>query len=244
MKKYLAELIGTFTLVFIGCGSAALTGGVTGVLGILGIAFAFGLSIVAMAYSIGNISGCHVNPAVTLAMLISGKISIKDAIVYVISQILGALAGSGFLYYILKSIEGVNISQVGLGANGFGDASAIGLGMTGALLVEVVLTFIFVITILGVTSKEDYSHMAGLVIGLALVLVHIIGIPLTGTSVNPARSLAPALFLQGTPLNQVWVFIVAPLIGAAIAALVWKFLSSSSQEKSVIIEETIEITEE
>ena len=242
MKKYLAEFIGTFTLVFIGCGSAAITGGVTGVLGILGIAFAFGLSIVAMAYSIGNISGCHVNPAVSLAMLISGKMNVKDFIGYVISQVLGALAGSGFLFYIFKSIEGVDVAKVGLGANGFGEASAIGLGMVGAILVEIVLTFLFVTTILGVTSKKEYGNVAGLVIGFALVLVHIIGIPLTGTSVNPARSLAPALFLQGTPLSQVWVFIVAPLIGGAIAAFVWKFLSTTDEE--VLIEVTIEITEE
>ena len=202
MRKYVAEFIGTFVLTFVSCGAAAISGGVDGVLGILGIAVAFGLSIVAMAYSIGNISGCHINPAVSLAMLISRRMDGKDFVGYVIT---------------------------GLGTNGYGEASYVGLNMTGALSVEIVLTCIFLIAILGVTSKESFSSVAGLVIGLTLTFVHIIGIPLTGTSVNPARSLGPALLAGGEALAQVWVFIVGPLVGAAIAALIWMFLNTESE---------------
>ena len=224
MKKYLCEFIGTAVLVLFGCGSAALTGGIDGVLGILGIAFAFGLSIVAMAYVVGSISGCHVNPAVSLAMLINKKLSVKDFIFYVVAQVLGAVAGIALLYAIIAN-SNLDVANQGLGANGFGNASYIGLGMWGAILVEVILTFVFIYTILGVTSDEKKSSVAGIVIGLTLAFVHILGIPLTGTSVNPARSLAPALFLGGEALSQVWVFIVAPFVGAALAAVVFKVLN-------------------
>ena len=219
MKKYVAELIGTCVLVLLGCGSAAIAGTT---LGTLGIAFAFGLVIVGMAYSIGRISGCHVNPAVSLAMLINKKITLKDFICYVVAQVIGALLGAGILYLIIKwtTLEGA-----GLGANGYGALSAVGLNLIGALIVEVITTFIFVLVILGVTNDEKYDSVAGLVIGLTLTLIHIVAIPLTGTSVNPARSLAPALFVGGEALSQVWVFIVAPLVGAALAAYTWKFLS-------------------
>lgn len=236
MKKYICEFIGTFTLVFIGCGSAALTGGITGFLGILGIAFAFGLSVVAMSYAIGPISGCHINPAISLAKLITKELSMKDFFGYVISQVLGGIAGSGFLYYLLTSLEGVDIAQIGLGANGFDSASAIGLGMIPALLVEIVLTFLFVLTACQVTTKEDNKSIAGLIAGLTLVLVHIIGIPLTGTSVNPARGLAPALFLQGTALSQVWLFIVGPFIGGALAGIVSLFLNKEDHVDENIVE--------
>ena len=223
MKKYLSEFIGTLVLVLLGCGSAAIAGSV---LGTLGIAFAFGLAIVAMAYSIGRISGCHVNPAVSLAMLLSKKMDVKDFVGYVVAQVLGALAGAGILYFIISSSTVLgDVANVGLGANGFGDNSAVGLNLVGALVVEVVATFIFVLTILGVTSDDKYSSVAGLVIGLTLTLIHIVVIPLTGTSVNPARSLAPALLLGGEALKQVWVFILAPLVGAACAAFSWKVLS-------------------
>ena len=222
MKKYLCEFIGTAVLVLFGCGSAAIAGGV---LGTLGIALAFGLSIVAMAYVIGNISGCHINPAVSLAMLINGKMSVKDFICYVVAQVLGALAGIGILYAIMSN-SGLDIAVAGLGANGYGEASSVGLNMLGAIIVEVVLTFVFIYTILGVTSDESKSSVAGIVIGLTLTFVHIMGIPLTGTSVNPARSLAPALILGGQALSQVWVFIVAPFVGSAIAAIVYKFLNT------------------
>ena len=224
MKKYLCEFIGTAVLVLFGCGTAAITGGITGSLGILGIALAFGLSIVAMAYVIGNISGCHINPAVSLAMLISKKMSVKDFIGYVVAQVLGGILGIGILYAIMTN-SGLDIAVNGLGANGFGEASFVGLNMVGAFIVEIVLTFVFIYTILGVTSDASKSSVAGIVIGLTLAFVHIIGIPLTGTSVNPARSLAPAIFLGGTPLSQVWVFIVAPFVGAALAALVHKVLN-------------------
>lgn len=228
MKKYLCECIGTAVLVLFGCGSAALTGGIAGPLGILGIAIAFGLSIVAMAYVIGNISGCHVNPAVSLAMLINKKISVKDFACYVVSQVIGAIAGIGLLYLIINNSE-LNVDITGLGANGFDSASAIGLNMIGAIIVEIILTFVFIYTILGVTSDEKKSSVAGIVIGLTLTFVHILGIPLTGTSVNPARSLAPALFLGGEALQQVWVFIVAPFVGAALAAVVFKYLNKQAE---------------
>lgn len=216
MKKYLCECIGTAVLVLFGCGSAAVAGGA---LGTLGIAMAFGLSIVAMAYVIGNVSGCHINPAVSLAMLISKKMSVKDFVGYVVAQVVGAIAGIGILYAIMTN-AGWDIAVKGLGANSFGSLNAFG-----AILVEVVLTFVFIYTILGVTSDDKKSSVAGIVIGLTLAFVHIMGIPLTGTSVNPARSIAPALFLGGEALKQVWVFIVAPFIGSALAAVTFKFLN-------------------
>ena len=223
MKKYLAELFGTFVLVFFGCGTAVVCGGFTGgtdvgFLGVTGIALAFGLCIVAAAYAIGPISGCHVNPAVSLGVLLTGGMSCKDFFGYVIAQVIGAFAGSAMLSVIVNSSETLS----GFGANGYGELSGVGLGLSGALVAEILLTFVFVMTILGVTSSEKTSHMAGLVIGLTLTLVHLIGIPLTGTSVNPARSLAPAVFAGGEALSQVWVFIVAPLVGAALAALVFR----------------------
>ena len=228
MRKYVAEFIGTFVLTFVSCGAAAISGGIDGVLGILGIATAFGLSIVAMAYSIGNISECHINPAVSLAMLISKRINGKDFVGYVIAQVLGGIAAAGLLKFVGSMC---NPAITGLGTNGYKDASYVGLNMTGALVVENVLTCIFLIAILGVTSKESFSSVAGLVIGLTLTFVHIIGIPLTGTSVNPARSFGPALLAGGEALSQVWVFTVGPLVGAAIAALIWMFLNTESENK-------------
>lgn len=224
MKKYVCEFLGTFILVLLGCGSAVLAGGY---IGVVGVALAFGLSIVAIAYSVGRISGGHVNPAVSLAMLINGKISVKDFFGYVIAQIAGAFAGSGMLALIVSMTE---LRNTGLGANGFGEASAVGLTMVGALIVEIIATCIFVLTILGVTHNDKLSSKAGIVIGLVLTLVHIICIPLTGTSVNPARSLAPAVINGGAALSQVWVFIVGPLVGAAIAGIVWKFLAKNEEE--------------
>jgi aquaporin Z len=226
MKKYIAEFIGTMVLVIFGCGSAVAANTLIGNLGVkvplafstLLIAFAFGLSIVAMAYSIGNISGCHINPAVSLGMFLSHRMEASDFIGYLIAQFAGGIAGAG----ILATIFGSNKS---LGANGFGTASALGIGMWQAILVEIILTFVFVIAVLGVTSKVQNNSVAGLVIGLTLTLVHIFGVPFTGTSVNPARSLGPALLSGGEALSQVWVFIVAPLIGGAVAAGVYKFLT-------------------
>lgn len=225
MKKLVCEFIGTAVLVLFGCGSAAIAGGT---LGTLGIALAFGLSIVAMAYVIGNISGCHINPAVSLAMLINKKMTVKEFAGYVVAQVLGAIAGSAILYAII-SFSGLDIATTTLGANGFGGASSVGLSMLGAIIVEIILTFVFIYTILGVTSDESKSSVAGIVIGLTLAFVHIMGIPLTGTSVNPARSLAPAIFVGGESLQQVWVFIVAPFVGAALAAVVFKFLNKEEK---------------
>lgn len=231
LKKYFAEFFGTFVLVLFGCGTAVVTGGFTGgaetgFLGVSAIAFAFGFAIIATAYAIGPISGCHVNPAVSLAVLINGKMSFKDFAGYVIAQIIGALTGSAVLSFIVSSSEGLT----GYGANGYGNLSAVNLTMPGAFVVEVILTFVFVMTILGVTSSIKTSHLAGLVIGFTLAFVHILGIPLTGTSVNPARSLAPAIFTGGEALSQVWLFILAPLIGAALAALVYKTFFSVKEE--------------
>ncbi len=224
MKKYVCEFIGTFILVLLGCGSAAIAGST---LGTLGIAFAFGLAIVAIAYSVGRVSGGHVNPAVSLAMLISKKIDVKDFCGYVVAQVLGAFAGSGILKLI---IAWTNLENAGLGANGYGELSAVGLTLAGAIVVEIIATFIFILAILGVTHNEKFSSVAGLVIGLVLTLIHIVVIPLTGTSVNPARSLAPAVLVGGTALTQVWVFIVAPLVGAALAAICWNFVSKDEKE--------------
>ena len=179
---------------------------------ILATSLAFGLVIVAMAYSIGNVSGCHINPAVSLAMLFTGKMTLKEFCGYVVAQVLGALAGSAVLSVLLDSSEA-------LGANSYGMAGNLATNVWIALLVEVILTFIFVTAILGVTSRKEHSSVAGLVIGLTLVLVHLIGIPFTGTSVNPARSLAPALLQGGKVLSEVWLFIVAPLLGSALASL-------------------------
>lgn len=231
IKKYVAEFFGTMVLVLFGCGTAVVTGGLTGgtesgTLGVVAIALAFGLAIVAAAYAIGHISGCHVNPAVSLAVLINGGISFNDFIGYVIGQVAGAFAGSGILYFITANSE-----LSGFGSNGFGDLSSVKLTTSGAVIVEIVLTFVFVMTILGVTSSKKTSNIAGIVIGLTLTFVHIIGIPLTGTSVNPARSLAPAVLEGGMALEQVWVFILAPLAGAALAGLVFKYFFAPKAEK-------------
>jgi aquaporin Z len=215
MKKYICELIGTCVLVLVGCGVAVLTGD------IVATAFAFGLSVVAMAYSVGTISGGHFNPAITTGMLINKRIKGREACYYIISQILGALCGSLLLFIFLKCS---NLHSIGsMGANGYGTASSVGLNCLGAILVEIVLTFIFVFTAL-FASADKNNKASGLIIGLALVLVHLIGISLTGTSVNPARSLSAAIFQAGDALAQVWVFIVAPTIGAIIAGYTYKGL--------------------
>ena len=225
MKKYVCEFIGTLVLVLFGCGTAVLVGCDTAA-GLLTTALAFGLSIVAMAYVIGNVSGCHVNPAVSLACLIDKRMEFKDFIGYVVAQVLGAIAGSAILYGIV-ACTGLEVAN--FGAIGFGDASAVGLSMIGALIVEVVLTCVFIYTILGVTADEKKGSIAGVVIGLTLTFVHILGISLTGTSVNPARSLSAALFSGATAMSQVWVFIVAPFVGAAIAAVLYRFLNKEEK---------------
>ena len=222
MKRYVSELIGTMVLVLFGCGSAAIAGTV---LGNLGIAMAFGLSIVAMAYVIGDISGCHINPAVSIGLWIDGRMELKDLVMYIIFQCIGAIIGTAILAVLINSAPSLGgYMATGLGQNGFGAASSVGLNLYGAIITEIILTFVFVFTVLGVTRSEKTSAVAGIVIGLTLAFVHIMGIPLTGTSVNPARSLAPALFMGGVALQQVWVFIVAPIIGAIIAGLTHKAL--------------------
>lgn len=216
-KKYLAEFIGTFVLVFFACGTAAVVKCDT-LPGYLLTALAFGLVIVAMAYSIGNISGCHINPAVSLAMLACNKLSLKDFAGYVIAQFAGSITGAALLSLFVGR-------ESGLGTNALyqGDIWL-------SLLIEVVLTFVFVLAILGVTSKESNGAVAGIVIGLSLTLVHILGIYFTGTSVNPARSFGPALLVGGDALKNVWVFIVAPFVGALLAAITFRFFDSKKAE--------------
>lgn len=219
IKKYIAEFIGTAVLVLFACGTAAIIGCDT-IAGYLMTALSFGLVIVAMAYSVGNISGCHINPAVSIAMLVSGKMSIKDFIGYIIAQFAGAIAGA----WVLMEAVG---KESGLGTNALcGDGKYFA-----SIVIEIILTFVFVFAILGVTSKKENGSVAGVVIGLSLTLVHILGIAFTGTSVNPARSFGPALFVGGEALSNVWVFIVAPLVGGVLAALVYKFLSSGKKEE-------------
>lgn len=229
MKKYLCEFLGTCVLVLFGCGVAVFTDA-----DLIPTALAFGLSIVACAYVIGNVSGCHVNPAVSFAMWIDKRISGKDFLLYTIAQILGALAGSALLVLILNSTIKGDFRTVGLGTNGFGDESGLHITMLGALVTEIVLTFVFVLSVLGVTKEKKNSAVAPIVIGLTLTFVHILGIKLTGTSVNPARSLAPALFVGGNKLSQVWVFIVGPFVGAAFAALVSFFIDFKPEAKEVV----------
>ena len=226
MKKYLAELIGTFSLVLFGCGSAVIAGnmavGPAGI-GLLGISIAFGFAVVAMAYAIGGISGCHINPAVTIGVLTAGKMEVKDAIGYIISQCIGAILGAGVLYLIAFGKPGFELPEWGLGANGWGEGYLAGYNTASAFIIETVMTFLFVFVILGTTSKFGNGAMAGLAIGVTLMLIHLVTIPVTGTSVNPARSLGPAIFSGGKALAQLWLFFVAPIIGAILAAIVWKF---------------------
>ena len=218
MKKYLAEMIGTMVLVLMGCGSAVFAGTVQpfSSVGTLGVAFAFGLAVLTMVYTIGKISGCHINPAITLGMLLSKRISGKDAGMYMIFQVIGAIIGSSILFILAKDSGSTTTLT---GAIGFHD-------LVPAFVAETVFTFIFLLVVLGSTSKGANTKFAGIAIGLALVLIHIVCIPITGTSVNPARSIGPALFQGGEALSQLWLFIVAPFLGAAIAALVWKGINT------------------
>jgi aquaporin Z len=228
MKKPVAEFIGTFTLVLFGCGAAVIAGMGTGptAIDILGIAFAFGLAIVAMAYGIGHISGCHVNPAVSFGVLVAGRMSMSDFITYVIAQVLGAIAGAAVLYLILSGKAAGWTG--GLGQNGWGAGQFGAYNLTSAFVFEAVATFLFLVCILGVTQKSSPLHIvgfAGLAIGLTLTAIHIVGINVTGVSVNPARSIGPALVGIGSnpgALAQLWLFIVAPLVGAGVAGLLFR----------------------
>jgi aquaporin Z len=221
MKKYLAEFLGTLALVLVGCGSAVIGGEY---IGFLGISFAFGLTVLVMVYTFGNISGCHINPAITIAMRVGGKIRDKDAVLYIISQCIGAIAGAGILLAIANGKAGYSLAADGLGQNGYGLHSPGGYPFAAGLIAEIVLTALFLLVIFGSTSKDAPKGFAGLSIGLSLVLIHILGIPITGTSVNPARSLGPAVFVGGAALTQLWLFIVAPVIGGILAALLWRYV--------------------
>lgn len=232
MKKLLAELIGTFSLVLFGCGAAVISGvsgtGPSGI-GLLGISFAFGLAVVAMAYAIGGITGCHINPAITVSMLVAGKINTGDAVKYIIGQFAGATLAAGVLYLILKGAPGFAMGEWALGSNGWGEGYLGGYNMTSAFMAEAVLTFLFLFVIFATTSKWGNGTMAGLAIGLTLVLIHLVAIPITGTSVNPARSFGPAIFAQGKALSQLWLFFAAPLAGGIAAAIVWKGLFETKE---------------
>jgi aquaporin Z len=217
-RKYIAELIGTFVLVLIGCGSAVIAGSH---IGYQGIAFAFGLSVLVMVYAIGPISGCHINPAITLAMLVARKIQPKTAVIYILVQCIGAILAAFVLLAIAKGQPGYAAAVNGLGQNGFGAHSPGGYSLGACFLAEIVFTAIFLFVIFGATSPEAPAGFAGLAIGLALVIIHLVGIPVTGTSVNPARSLGPALVLGGEALKQIWLFLIAPCIGAVFSAIIW-----------------------
>jgi aquaporin Z len=218
-KTFAAEFVGTFTLVLFGCGAAVLAG--FGVVGQLGIAFAFGLAIVAMAYGIGPISGCHVNPAVSFGAWIAGRLSTQNMLSYWVAQCLGAIVGAGVLYLIASGSIDYSIAEDGLGQNGYEAGSPGGYSLISGAVFEIVATFIFLVTILGVTQRGAPSQFAGLAIGLTLVLIHIVGIQVTGVSVNPARSLGPAVWVLGGAIEQLWLFIVAPMVGAGLAG--WAF---------------------
>jgi aquaporin Z len=225
MKRYLAEMIGTMVLVLMGCGAAVslhcssvCDPTTSNAASVIGTALAFGLAVVAMAYTIGNISGCHINPAITFGCYLAGRMTIKDAAMYILFQIIGAFIGSVLLWILVGNVAGLE----GTGAN----ACQEGVSTVGGLLAEIILTFIFVLTVLGTTdAKKGVGSFAGLAIGLCLVLIHLVGIRYTGTSVNPARSIAPAFFQGGEALSQLWIFIVGPLVGAAVASGVWKVIS-------------------
>lgn len=226
MKKYIAECLGTFVLTFLGCGTAMFIGCGTPA-GLVGTAVAFGLAVVAMAYTIGGISGCHINPAITLGVALSGRMSWKDACGYWVGQVIGGIIAGALLLAFANLMKQPGVAflganPAGLGANGVAGAG----GVWGACLAEVVATFLFVLVVLGTTdSKVGAGNLAGLAIGLSLILIHLVCINLTGTSVNPARSIGPALFAGGDALKDLWVFIVAPLVGGALSALVWKGIS-------------------
>ena len=220
MKKYVAECLGTFVLTFLGCAAAMFLGCNTPA-GVVGVAIAFGLTVVAMAYTIGGVSGCHINPAITLAVALSGRMSWKDACGYWIGQIIGGIIAGACLLLLTKVVAAPDLTGA-LGSNGVANAGGVG----GAFLVEVIATFIFVLVVLGTTDgKVGAGNFAGLAIGLSLILVHLVCINLTGTSVNPARSIGPAIFACGESLRNVWVFICAPLVGGALSALCWKYFA-------------------
>ncbi len=225
MKKYWAELIGTFALVLVGCGTAVIFSKFAGNLAAaqVGIALAFGLTVLVMVYAIGPISGCHINPAISLAMLVAGRLSWKDTIFYIIAQCIGAVLAAGLLWLILSGMPGYSVATVGLGQNGYEALSLAKFSMLSCFVAELIFTALFLFVIFGSISKNAPAGFAGLAIGLTLVLIHLACIPITGTSVNPARSLGPAVFVGGEALVQLWLFWVAPIIGGILAAVIWRF---------------------
>jgi len=224
MKKYLAEFIGTFWLVFGGCGSALLAAAFPGVgIGLVGVSFAFGLTVLTIAYSLGHISGAHLNPAVTVGLWVAGRVNTNDVLPYVVAQILGAITAACFLYLIVTG----NGSSIGsFAANGYGEHSPGNYNLIAAFITELVMTFMFLLIILGATDEKAPKGFAGIAIGLSLTLIHLVSIPVTNTSVNPARSISQALFAGGWALAQVWLFIVVPLIGAVLAGMVYKYFKA------------------
>lgn len=227
MKKLLAEFIGTFWLVLGGCGSAVLAAGFPDVgIGLMGVSLAFGLTVLTMAYAVGHISGGHFNPAVTIGLWMGGRFDAKNIAPYIISQVLGGLAGAGILYIIATG----NGSEIGnFAANGFDSLSPGGYSMTAALVTEIVMTFMFLIIILGATHHNANTKFAGIAIGLGLTLIHLISIPVTNTSVNPARSTSQAIFAGGEAMSQLWLFWVAPIIGAILAGIVYKLMAPNKE---------------
>lgn len=223
-RRMAAELLGTFWLVFAGCGSAVLAAGVPGVgIGWLGVSFAFGLSLLTMAYAIGHISGCHINPAVSVGLWMGGRFPKSEILPYALAQVVGAVIAAAVLYVIASSVAGFDVAG-GFASNGYGAHSPGGYSMTAALIAEIVLTFIFLIIILGATDERVPAGFAPLAIGIGLVVIHLVGIPITNTSVNPARSTGPALFVGGWAISQLWLFWVAPIVGGALAGVVYKNL--------------------
>ena len=228
MKKLIAEFFGTFWLVLGGCGSAVLAAAFPQLgIGFIGVAIAFGLTVVTMAYAIGHISGCHLNPAVSIGLWVGGRFDKKDLLPYIASQVLGGIAGAGILYLIASGKPGFEIG--GFAANGYGAHSPGGYSMLSALITEVVMTFLFLVIILGSTHSKAPKGFAGLAIGLGLTLIHLISIPVTNTSVNPARSTSQALFAGDWALGQLWLFWVAPIVGAILAGIVYKYISPEQE---------------
>ncbi|MFG1422757.1 aquaporin Z [Roseixanthobacter liquoris] len=223
MKRYVAECLGTATLVLFGCGAAVVTGAGGNHVGLLAVAFAFGLAVTSMAYGIGHVSGCHINPAVTLGVWAAGRLPAIEVPKYIIAQVLGGILGAGILYAIASGrLTGFDAETEGLGQNGWGEGYLGGYGLGAAVAAELVGSFIFLVVILGSTSRAGITQAAGLAIGLSLVMIHIVLIPVTGVSVNPARSIGPALFVGGKALAQLWLFIVVPPIGAMLAGLLFR----------------------
>jgi aquaporin Z len=246
VTKYVAELFGTFCLVLIGCSAAVIAGAnsadvsASGI-GLLGISLAFGLTVVVMAYAVGPISGCHLNPAISISMMAAGKLSLKDTVGYVISQCIGAVLASGVLYLLASGRAGFSMGEYALGSNGWGPDYLGKYSMQSAFIAEAVFTFIFLMVIYGTTAKRANPAMAGLAIGLTLTIINLAAIPISGASVNPARSLGPALFAGGKALDQLWLFIVAPILGGLVAAGFWKLVM---EQKETITKKTVEVHED